>query len=162
MSRPSRVIVSLGSNVSPAENLRRAVQLLRSRQTVLQVASVWETPAVGASGPNFYNSAVCLLTSDSPIALKDRVLRPIEAELGRVRTADKFAPRLIDLDPVIVDNTILDEHLWEYAYLALPIAELCPDLTHPQTHDRLFDVARQLQRFSPAILHPEMFETFGQ
>jgi 2-amino-4-hydroxy-6-hydroxymethyldihydropteridine diphosphokinase len=158
MSQPAQLIVSLGSNISPVANLRRAVDLLCARTTVLQVATVWETPPVGTTGPNFYNSAICLLTTADPQTLKDEVLHPLETELGRVRTADKYAPRPIDLDAIVFDDTVLDERLWEYAYLALPIAELCPDLPHPHTHQPLAEIARRLQLTSDAIPHPEVFE----
>jgi 2-amino-4-hydroxy-6-hydroxymethyldihydropteridine diphosphokinase len=158
MSQLAHLIVSIGSNVSPVANLRRAVELLSARTTVLQIATAWETPPVGTTGPNFYNSAICLLTPSDPQTLKADLLRPLEAELGRVRTADKYAPRPIDLDPIVYADTILDERLWEYAYLALPIAELCPDLPHPHTHQPLAEIARRLLLTSDAIPHPEVFE----
>ncbi len=151
------ILVSLGSNLEPVKNLRRAVEILKMRCHVLQVASAWETPAVGTTGPNFFNSAVSLLTEHDPITLKFRCLRSIEAELGRVRSSDKYAPRTIDLDPVVADATVLDERLWSYAYLALPIAELAPDLPHPQTKERLADIAGRLQSLGFAIPHPEVF-----
>jgi 2-amino-4-hydroxy-6-hydroxymethyldihydropteridine diphosphokinase len=151
------ILVSLGSNLQPVDNLRRAVEILKMRCRVLQVASVWETPAVGTTGPNFFNSAVSLLSEYDPITLKYRCLRMIETELGRVRTNDKYAPRTIDLDPVVIDTTVLDERLWSYAYLALPIADLAPDLLHPQTKERLADIAGRLYSLGNATPHPEVY-----
>jgi 2-amino-4-hydroxy-6-hydroxymethyldihydropteridine diphosphokinase len=153
------ILVSLGSNLNPVQNLRRAIEILQARCRVIQVAGVWETPAVGTTGPNFFNSAVSLLTDQDPISLKFRCLRSIEADLGRVRTSDKYAPRTIDLDPVVIDATVLDERLWSYAYLALPVAELAPNLLHPQTKERLVDIASRLQKLGYAIPHPEVFST---
>jgi 2-amino-4-hydroxy-6-hydroxymethyldihydropteridine diphosphokinase len=161
MTPLSRIIVSLGSNISPVENLRRALERLQARETVLQVATAWETPAVGTIGPNFYNSAVRLLSEKDPTDLKQSVLRPIEQELGRVRTSDKYAPRPIDLDPVLWGDDVLDDRLWEYAYLAVPIAELCPDLINSRTGERLADIASRVQRATQVIAHPELFDNPG-
>jgi 2-amino-4-hydroxy-6-hydroxymethyldihydropteridine diphosphokinase len=152
-----RIVVSIGSNLEPAMHLRKAVELLEARCMVMQIASAWETPAVGATGPNFYNSAISLLSEYDPMTLKFRVLRPIESELGRIRTSDKYAPRTIDLDPIVYHDTILDDRLWTYAYLAIPIAELAPDLPHPQTKERLADIASRLAQLTHPIPHPEVF-----
>ena len=157
MSGRTRVVISLGSNLDPVEHLRRAVEILQSQIPVLQIATAWETPAVGATGPNFYNSAVSLTSEYDPMSLKFRVLRPIEDELGRVRTGDKHAPRTIDLDPIVYGETILEDRLWTYAYLALPISELLPELLHPQTKERLVDIADRLLKLTHPIPHPEVF-----
>ena len=42
--------------------------------------------------------------------LKWQVLRPIEAEVGRVRGPDRYAPRTIDLDLLAYD--LLEAALW--------------------------------------------------
>jgi 2-amino-4-hydroxy-6-hydroxymethyldihydropteridine diphosphokinase len=161
MTPRTRIIVSLGSNISPTENLRWALELLQERETVLQVATVWETPPVGTTGHNFFNSALSLLSEKDPNDLKHAVLRPIETQLGRVRTGDKYAPRPIDLDPILWEDDILDDRLWDFAYLAIPVAELRPDLTDPRTGKRLAEVARRLLCESQAIAHPEVFARTG-
>ena len=92
------------------------------------------------------------------MTLKFRVLRPIEVALGRVRTSDKYAPRTIDLDPIVYGETVLDDRLWTYAYLALPAAEILPDLLHPQTKERLADIADRLLKLTHPVPHPGVFE----
>lgn len=141
---PHRAYLSLGSNIAPRENLPRAVALLRESLPVQATSRVWETLAVGSAGPNFLNAAVLVYTDLAPEELKDRVLRPIEAHLGRVRVADKNAPRPIDLDIVIYDARVLDSELWRHAHLAVPLAELFPTIRHPKTGERLVDIARRL------------------
>lgn len=150
-------IISLGSNISPAVNLRRAVVLLQDRADVIQVASAWETRAVGSSGPNFYNTAALLRTECSPEQLKSEVLRPVENLLGRVRTADKYAPRTIDLDPIVNGQEVLEKRLWEYAYLAVPTAEILPGLVNPATGEHLARAAQRLMQTSFILPHPEVF-----
>ena len=112
----------LGSNIRADHYLPRAVKLLRKQGKIVRASSVWETPAVGSNGPNFLNAAVLVLTSLEVQALKDELLHPIEAELGRVRTADKNAPRSIDIDLIFFDGILLDPHLWDYAFRAIPVA----------------------------------------
>ena len=123
-----RVCLLLGSNIQPETNLPRAVSLLQAEVTILQASAVWETLSVGSGGPNFLNAALLVTTSLAALALKQQVLRPLEARLGRVRTADKNAARPIDLDIILYDGQLLDPALWQHAHRAVPVAELMPEL----------------------------------
>ena len=87
-----QVYLSLGANIQPELNLPKAIQLLRKHGDILKVSSVWESEAVGSTGPNFLNACILFSTSLEAADLKDRVLRAIEAQLGRQRSADKNAP----------------------------------------------------------------------
>ena len=111
--------------------------------TILRASSVWESPAVGSHGPNFLNAALLCQTSLAAEALKWQVLRPLEARLGRVRNQDKNAPRPIDFDIITVDGRLYDPLLWQYAFRAVPVAELLPDLIS-ETGERLAEAARRL------------------
>ena len=134
----------LGSNIRPEVNLPQALTLLRAQVPVFAVSTVWETPPVGTEGPSFYNAAVGILTDLPPEALKRRLLRPIEAQLGRVRTGDKFAPRPIDIDLVVYASEVLDPEVWRYAHIAIPLSEILPGLRHPQSGETLARVAARL------------------
>ncbi len=57
--------------------------------------------------PNFLNAAVLIETDLTAAELKEQVLQVIERELGRVRTADKNAPRTIDLDIALFGDQVL-------------------------------------------------------
>ncbi len=157
MSQGGLLIISLGSNIQPAKNLPHAVELLKQRSRLVRVASAWETDPVGTVAPNFFNSAASIQIQSSPDRFKAEVLRPIETDLGRVRGSDKFAPRPIDLDPIVFDREVLDERLWNTAYLAVPIAELMPDLVDPLSGDTLAAVAEKLARLTNPVRHPEIF-----
>ncbi len=139
------VYLGLGSNIEAERHLPRAVQWLREAAPVVAVSSVWEGPAVGTTGPPFLNAALALRSPLSAAALKARLLRPIEHALGRVRTADKFAPRPIDLDILIHHGVELDPDLWRLAHIAVPLAEILPDWRHPHSGERLAEVAARLQ-----------------
>jgi 2-amino-4-hydroxy-6-hydroxymethyldihydropteridine diphosphokinase len=136
--------LSLGSNIEPAQNIARAVELLRGYWPGLRLSEVYETRAVGSAGPNFFNLAACLATALDAAALKTQVLRPIENQLGRVRSADKNAPRTIDLDIILFDGEVLDSELWQRYYLAAPLAELLPELKNLVTGETLRETAQHL------------------
>lgn len=142
------VYLALGSNIRPEHHLRLAAERLRVRFPAIVFSSVWRSPAVGAAGPDFLNAAARLETPLSPIALKFQILRPLEADLGRVRSEDRNAPRVIDLDILIHGAGVLDAELWGQAHLAVPLAELLPEL--PGEAGRpLFQVAAELQAGQP-------------
>lgn len=137
--------LSLGSNIEAEKNLPKAVQLLREVGQVISVSRVWESESIGFDGPNFLNACVLFLTPLQPIELKEQVIRLIEAKLGRVRGAEKNAPRTIDIDIVLFDKQPLNTEFWEFAFVAVPLAELIPDFQHPVRRETLFRVAEQLQ-----------------
>jgi 2-amino-4-hydroxy-6-hydroxymethyldihydropteridine diphosphokinase len=152
--RPTGVFVCLGSNVAPVENLPRAVEALARRVRVKAVSGVYEGPAMGApESPAFLNAAVELETDLTPKALKFEVLRVIESELGRVRTSNRNEPRTIDLDLALYHQQVVSEpggvvlpdpDILACAHVAVPLADLAPELPHPVTGQPLEEIARSL------------------
>jgi len=138
----------LGSNIQPEKNLELGMDLLRSQVKITQVSSVWETSSVGSPGPDFLNMAVLVTSSLDANSLKEKVIRPLEAQLGRVRSSDKNAPRTIDIDIILFDNQLLDPNLWRFAYRAVPVADILPDFRSEQG-DLLKDVASRLVETTP-------------
>ena len=148
----------LGSNIDKERNLPEAVRLLRELTTVVEVAGVYETAPVGLlEQPVFWNTAVLIHTPLSPAAIKVQILSEIERRLGRVRQADKNAPRTIDLDIVLFNaevgeydagdgrlRPIPDPDLLKFAHVAVLVAELAPDLPHPITGEPLRAIAARL------------------
>jgi 2-amino-4-hydroxy-6-hydroxymethyldihydropteridine diphosphokinase len=140
-----RAYLSLGSNIEPEKYLPKAIQSLGQHGQVIEVSSAWETRAVGSDGPNFLNACALFLTSMGAYDLKEQTIRQIEAELGRVRTADKNSPRTIDIDIVLVDDKPLNVEFWDYAFVVVPLAELLPDFIHPTKREKLSQVAGQVR-----------------
>jgi 2-amino-4-hydroxy-6-hydroxymethyldihydropteridine diphosphokinase len=147
-----RAFLSLGSNLEAEYNLPRAALGLRPLGRILACSSVYQNPAVGPTpGPDFLNAAVLLETELSPHVLR-KELRALEARLGRRRTHDKYAPRTIDLDLVLFADWVIrdaelelpDPDLTSRPHLAVPLAELDPELRHPISGESLSSIAARL------------------
>jgi 2-amino-4-hydroxy-6-hydroxymethyldihydropteridine diphosphokinase len=150
-----QVCLLLGSNIRAEQNLPLAVDLLQQEVTILQISSIWETPSVGASGPNFLNAALLASTPLETEQFKLRVLRPLEARMGRVRSGDKNAARTIDLDIILFDGRLMDASLWQLAHRAVPVAEIFPDLESAQG-EKLKETAARLSLAAPIRLRSDV------
>jgi 2-amino-4-hydroxy-6-hydroxymethyldihydropteridine diphosphokinase len=155
-----QAVISLGSNIEPERYLPEAVGRLHTLGRVMAVSAAYRNPAVGPEGqPDFVNAAV-LLETDHPPKEMQRALRHIETRLGRKRTPDKFAPRVIDLDLVLYGAQVVEEgslrlpdpDLLERVYLAIVAAEVAPAMRHPITGERLAALAERLAESAPLVI----------
>jgi dihydroneopterin aldolase/2-amino-4-hydroxy-6-hydroxymethyldihydropteridine diphosphokinase len=151
--RLNRVFIALGSNINSEYNMREAVRRLAACCHLQAVSPVYETQPVGkADQANFLNAAALIETDLTAAELKMQVLQAIEQELGRVRSADRNAPRTIDLDIVLFNDQVLevgqrhipDPDLLQCPHIALPLADLAPHQRHPETGQTLLEIARRL------------------
>jgi 2-amino-4-hydroxy-6-hydroxymethyldihydropteridine diphosphokinase len=147
-----RAYLAVGSNLDPEDHVRRALRLLRERLRITAISSFFRTPPLGRpEQPDFLNGVVEVETDLPPRELR-AVLREIEAGLGRVRTADKFAARTIDLDLIVYakvkekDPRLPDPEIAERDFLAVPLAELAPELRLPGRGETLAELAAALPR----------------
>jgi 2-amino-4-hydroxy-6-hydroxymethyldihydropteridine diphosphokinase len=136
----AEAFIALGSNIAPARNIARALRRLAQHGPLRGLSTVYRTaPEDRSEQPWYYNCVVRLETQMPAAQLKAQVLRRIEDELGRVRTADKCAPRTIDLDLILYDDCVVerdglslpDPRIEQRAFLAHGVCELAPDLTLP-------------------------------
>jgi len=139
-----QVYLSLGSNIQPELNLPRAIDALGEHGEILKVSNAWESEAVGSDGPNFLNACVLFLTPLLYTELKEHVLYPIEVKLGRKRSADKYAPRTIDIDIILFDGKLCNDKYWRQAFVVIPLEEIYPEYKPSTTVPRAFPgTARQ-------------------
>jgi len=150
-----QVCLLIGSNIEPEQNIPRAVDLLQEKLTILRVSSIWESASVDCCYPDYLNMALSVLTPLDAKQLKKQVLRPLEAQMGRVRTEDKNASRPIDFDIILFDGALLDPTLWQHAHRAVPVAELFPDY-HSKDGNSLKDVAARLAQSTPVRLRNDI------
>jgi len=99
--------------------------------------------------------AVLVSTPMEAQQLKNELLRPLEAQMGRVRTEDKHASRTIDLDVIMLDGELLDPSVWQHVHLAVPMAELFPGYLS-ETGESLQEAARRLAQTTPIHLRDDI------
>lgn len=141
MSRPVTAYVALGSNLGDRRELiHRAVAALDAVEgvRVVEQSPLYETePVGGPSQPRYLNGVVEIECRLSAQELVDALHR-IEAALGRTRERPNL-PRTIDLDLLLLGDTILDENaltvphprMHERWFVLKPLADIAPDARHP-------------------------------
>ena len=135
-----RAFIGIGSNIAPEENVREALRRLAQDTHLVSISTFYREPALGhLAEPDFYNGVVAVDTDLPALTLKWDVLRRIETDLGRSRSADKYASRTIDLDLLLYGDlvvssnelTLPDPDILRRAFVALPLHELAPALVLP-------------------------------
>jgi 2-amino-4-hydroxy-6-hydroxymethyldihydropteridine diphosphokinase len=148
--------LNIGSNIEPEYHLQEAIRLLNEQGQVEAISNAWQSHAFGSNGPDFLNACVLFLTHMTPDRLKERVIRPIEAQLGRVRSANKFAPRTIDIDIILFDDEPFGEEFWSNAFIVVPLADLLPNFHHPFSYEKLAKVAEHMRRQTWIVARPDV------
>ncbi|NIA13059.1 MAG: 2-amino-4-hydroxy-6-hydroxymethyldihydropteridine diphosphokinase [Nitrospiraceae bacterium] len=155
------VFVGVGSNIAPEESVARALSLLTAMTPIVAVSTFyWTAPLGRPEQPPFLNGVAQIVTDTSAWSLKDKVLRRVEAELGRARTSDAHASRTIDLDILLFGDVIIDEpglripdpEITRRVFVAAPLLELSPDLVLPGNDEALSraEVVQDLASLVPA------------
>lgn len=135
----ARVYVSIGSNVDRRKNICACLQDLRQQFGDIHTSAVYENEAVGFSGDNFFN-LVAAFDTQRDVSELGPIFRHIESAHGRVRGGEKFSSRTLDVDLLLYDDLILKQQgldvprdeITRYAFVLRPLAELAPDLIHPE------------------------------
>jgi 2-amino-4-hydroxy-6-hydroxymethyldihydropteridine diphosphokinase len=135
----AEALLALGGNVGNVrDSLDRAVAMLCDGREVRLVArsSDYLTPPWGIEDqPPFVNSCLIVATTLAPHALLQRA-QAAERALGRDRTAERrWGPRPIDIDILAYDDVVLETadltlphpHLFERAFVLVPLMEIAPD-----------------------------------
>lgn len=152
--------IAIGSNLaSPLEQVNAAVQALGEipQSKIVAVSSFYRTPPLGPQDqPDYLNAAVVLETALDAETLLDNTQR-IELQQGRVRKAERWGPRTLDLDIMLFGyETINTERLTvphydmkNRGFMLWPLFEVAPDLIFPDGIP-LRDILVQLHAEKPA------------
>jgi len=135
-----RVFLGIGTNLGDRErNLQEARAALSQRLEILKESSIYQTAPWGyLDQPAFLNQVIEAQTDLSSLNLLD-FLKQTEKQLGR-QANFRFGPRLIDLDILFYGNRIIQTprlqvphpRLTQRAFVLVPLAEIAPELVHPQ------------------------------
>jgi 2-amino-4-hydroxy-6-hydroxymethyldihydropteridine diphosphokinase len=135
----AEAFIALGGNVGDVRStFDRAIAMLCDGGAVRLKArsSDYLTPPWGVTDqPQFINAVVMVTTSLSPHDLLSRA-KECERALGRNRQREqRWGPRTIDIDLLAYDDvevhdgelTLPHPHLFERAFVLVPLAEIAPD-----------------------------------
>ncbi|HLO13665.1 MAG TPA: 2-amino-4-hydroxy-6-hydroxymethyldihydropteridine diphosphokinase [Anaerolineales bacterium] len=156
-----QVYLSLGSNIQPKANLPKAIDLLAEHGEILNVSRAWESKAVGSNGPNFLNACALFSTLLPYTELKEQVIHPIEAKLGRIRGADKYAPRTIDIDIILFDDQLCNEKFLKQVFVVVPLAEIYPTYQNPLTKENVIETATRLRQGTWMETRPDVLSRYN-
>ncbi len=134
--------IAIGSNLaSPLEQVNAAVQALGAipQSHIVAVSSFYRTPPLGPQDqPDYLNAAVVLDTALQAEALLDHTQR-IELQQGRVRKAERWGPRTLDLDMMLFGDQVIDTErltiphydMKNRGFMLWPLFDVAPELTFP-------------------------------
>jgi len=138
----AQIFISIGSNINKAHHIRQGIAALATILDHFVVSSVFESESVGFEGSNFYN-LVCGGTTTLSVEQITELLRTIEVDNGRDRSAKKFSSRTLDLDLLTFDELIINEpaqlprdEIDKNAFVLWPLAEVTPNGVHPVLNQR--------------------------
>ncbi|MGV3345551.1 2-amino-4-hydroxy-6-hydroxymethyldihydropteridine diphosphokinase [Enterobacteriaceae bacterium LUAb1] len=138
----TRTWLALGSNqADPLAQTEAALNALHQiPDTAIAVVSpFYRTPPYGPpEQPDYLNAVVGLDTALSPLALLECTQR-IEREQGRVRKAERWGPRTLDIDMLLFGSetimtprlTIPHYDMLNRAFMLVPLLAIAPGICLP-------------------------------
>lgn len=139
----------LGSNLGGRLHILRQAKtliLMDPHVKFIDQSAVYETEPVGVQpqyqAMKFLNAVFVVEAPYTPDEWLQKI-KAVEKTLHRVRTADRNAPRTIDVDLLFCGGQVVDSELltvphprWaERRFVVQPLADVRPDLVLPGTHE---------------------------
>lgn len=137
-----RAVIGLGSNLhNPLQQVEQALVELAglADSELVQVSSFYHSAPMGpADQPDYINAVAELRTALAPHALLD-ALQAIEQQHGRVRKAERWGPRSLDLDILLYGDELINNArlqvphpgMKDRAFVLYPLLEILPDCDIP-------------------------------
>ena len=137
-----QVYIAVGSNLGePLEQAHQAITALNAipGSRVAATSSIYRTRPLGPQDqPDYLNLVVLLETALEPEALLN-FTQKIELDLGRVRKAERWGPRTLDLDIMLFGQRVINTPrltvphygLKEREFMLYPLNDIAPNLIFP-------------------------------
>lgn len=139
---PTLCYIAIGSNLaSPLEQVKAALDAMGEipQSRVVAVSSFYRTPPLGPQDqPDYLNAAVALETTLAAETLLDHTQR-IELQQGRVRKAERWGPRTLDLDIMLFGDQVIHTprltvphyDMKNRGFMLWPLFEIAPAIMFP-------------------------------
>jgi 2-amino-4-hydroxy-6-hydroxymethyldihydropteridine diphosphokinase len=162
---PHRVYIGIGSNLGDRRANAGEATLLVSQlpsTRLVRASSLYESEPLGNAKTWFVNSVIEIETDLAPEALLKR-LQAIEEAMGRKRVKGKrWGSRIIDLDVLLFDQDVVDKRnlkiphpeLHKRRFVLLPLAELAPQVIHPQLGQSISTLLATVKDAKRVVLLP--------
>jgi 2-amino-4-hydroxy-6-hydroxymethyldihydropteridine diphosphokinase len=144
----SNVYLLVGGNKgNRLKYIKNAIDRIRDGiGNIIRISSFYETEPYGFKDKKqFLNICILVKTELTPHGILE-ILSGIEISLGRIRKADRYMSRCIDIDILFYDNIILND-----TSLIIP---------HPEFHKRNFALI-PMAEISPGFIHPVFGKTIS-
>ena len=137
-----RVYIALGSNqASPEQQANAAIAALKAlpKTRFVRHSRYYCTKPLGPQDqPDYLNAVIEIETELSPLELLDETQR-IEREQGRVRKAQRWGPRTLDLDILLFGDCLIHNDrltvphydMKNREFMLYPLFEIAPELIFP-------------------------------
>ncbi|GAA0854548.1 2-amino-4-hydroxy-6-hydroxymethyldihydropteridine diphosphokinase [Aliiglaciecola litoralis] len=138
----ARCFIGLGSNLAtPKTQLVAALNAIEKLVDthIVRCSSFYSSQPMGPQDqPKYVNAVAEISTRLKPLALLDE-LQKIELQQGRQRKEERWGPRTLDLDILLIDSLVLDTPrltvphygLKQREFVLYPLYEIAPDLVLP-------------------------------
>ena len=163
-------LIALGSNLGDrAAYLAQAKAHVAARiGPVVQMSSTYETQPIGEADQLFFNAALVVSTTMTPLEVLAELLA-IETAMGRVRVG-RWGNRTIDLDLLLwrrgnqPDQNVTSKFeadslriphpaMLDRAFVLIPAAEIVPEWIHPDTGCTVVQERNRLENTLASPLH---------
>ncbi len=161
------IYISIGSNLgNRLNNIQKALVLLKkSGFHLVKKSPIVETEALllegsPASWNKPYFNMVIAGTCNCSIDLLLKQLKTIEQMIGREEIHEKWSPRTLDFDILLVDEQIINQpdltvphpELLKRPFLIHLLALITPNMRHPQTQQTFTEIAYPLKDITQCYL----------
>ncbi|MCA1760126.1 MAG: 2-amino-4-hydroxy-6-hydroxymethyldihydropteridine diphosphokinase [Bacteroidales bacterium] len=117
-------IIGIGSNLDADANIPKMLKILAEKTEVVKVSAMIKTKPIGILDQPDYTNGAVKITTDLNQEDLTVLLKSIEDQMGRDRTAPKFGPRTIDLDIVVWNGEIVDKDYYTRDFLKKSVDEI--------------------------------------